>query len=134
MRNKNAEFIKSMGQAGSEVKDFARIRSRGDKNSAITHDGIKVERVDKIFCDGYGWVECLPTTMHFIFKDDTRKIGRWGYMCTCGSIAGILSWKELGTIMDIRGKEGYALACVMGVTNRQNPELKIFRHADGSTE
>lgn len=132
MATKNDEFVKRMGQAGSQVKDFARIRSFNDKSSAITHDGLKVERQSKIFCEGYGWVETLDTTMHFCYEDKSKKIGRWAYMCTCGSICGIISWKELGAVMDIRGKDGYALACIAGVTARQN--TGVFRHADGSTE
>lgn len=130
--SKNDEFIKQMGDAGKEVRDFAKIRSWGDKNTAITHDGIKVERKPFIQCDGYGLVETLPTTMHFVYEDTSKKLGRWAYMCTCGSISGIISWKELGSIMDIRGKEGYALACIAGVTSKQN--IGKFVHADGSSE
>lgn len=128
----NDEFIKKMGPLGQQVRDFARIRSFNDKNTAITHDGLKVERTDKIFCEGYGWVETLPSMMHFVYEDKSNKLGRWSYMCTCGSISGIISWKELGQVMDIRGKGGYALACIAGVTSKQN--TGIFRHADGSTE
>lgn len=132
LKQTNTGYINQMGELGKQVKDFAKIRSWGDKNSAVTHDGLKVERTDKIFCEGYGWVECLGTTMHFTYEDKSRKLGRWAYMCTCGSLSGIISWKELGTVMDIKGKEGYALACIMGVTNRQN--TGIFKHSDGSTE
>lgn len=132
IKETNTGFISQMGALGQQVKDFAKIRSWGDKNSAITLDGLKVERTDKIFCEGYGWVEVIPTSLHFVYEDKSKKIGRWAYMCTCGSISGIISWKELGSIMDIRGKEGYALACVAGVTSKQN--LGTFKHADGSTE
>lgn len=125
-------FIKRLGEGGKQVKGFAKIRSFNSKNEAITHDGLKVIRLDKIFCEGYGWVETLPAIMHFVYEDKSKKIGRWAYMCTCGSPAGIISWKELGTVMDIRGKEGYALACIAGVTARQN--AGVFRHSDGSTE
>ena len=128
----NDDFVKQMGTMGEQVKDYAKIRSWGDKNSAITHDGLKVERTDKMFCEGYGWVEVIPTSLHFIFEDKSKKRGRWAYMCTCGSIAGIISWKELDGIMDIRGKEGYALACIAGVTAKQN--VGRFVHSDGSSE
>lgn len=128
----NDEFVKRMGPLGQQVKDYAKIRSWGDKDTAVTVDGLQVKRTDKIFCEGYGWVETLPSMMHFVYEDKSKKIGRWAYMCTCGSICGIISWKELGQVMDIRGKEGYALACIAGVTSRQN--VGVFRHADGSSE
>lgn len=128
----NDEFMKRLGKMGEQVKGFSKIRSFNSKNDAITHDGLKVFRMDKILCEGYGWVETLPAIMHFVYEDKSKKIGRWAYMCTCGSPAGIISWKELGQVMDIRGKEGYALACIAGVTSRQN--VGVFKHADGSSE
>lgn len=128
----NSEFTKRLGKMGEQVKGFSKIRSFNDKNSAITVDGLKVERQGHIFCEGYGLVECLNTTMYFVYEDKSKKIGRWAYMCGCGSPAGIISWKELSGVMDIKGKEGYALACISGVTSRQN--IGVFRHADGSTE
>jgi hypothetical protein len=115
----------------SKVKSFARIRSFNSKNEAITHDGIKVERQEYIFVEGYGMVRTLPTTMHFIYEDKSKKMGRWAFMCTCGSISGIVSYKELkGLISPELGE--YVLACIHGLAHKQN--TGIFRHADGSTE
>ena len=112
--------------------EFSRIRTFNSKNSATTFDGLKVERQELIFAEGYGMVKCLPTTMHFIYEDKSKKKGRWAFMCTCGSIAGIISYKELQNLMTIDGATGYVLACVAGVAHKQN--VGFFRHADGSTE
>jgi len=129
----NLKYIPKMGSSQTPVTDFATIRSFGDKNSAITHDGLRVERQDILYAEGYGMVKCLPTTMHFIFEDKSNKRGRWAFMCTCGSIAGIVSYNELKKLMTVRGTEaGHVLACIIGLTNKQN--IGIFKHADGSTE
>lgn len=137
MRKKNINQINHSlfegmsGKLATKPSDFSRIRSWGDKNSAITHDGIKVERQEYIFVDGYGMVRTLPTTMHFIYEDKSKKMGRWAFMCTCGSISGIVSYKELkGLISPELGE--YVLACIHGLAHKQN--TGVFKHADGSTE
>lgn len=137
MRNKsinqiNHSLLEGMsGQLATKPSDFARIRSWGDKNSAETHDGIKVYRQEYIFVEGYGMVRCLPTTMHFVYEDKSKKRGRWTWMCTCGSISGIVSYKELkGLISPELGE--YVLACIHGLAHKQN--TGIFKHVDGSTE
>lgn len=115
------------------VKDFAVIRKWGDKDKAITADGEEVERQEYLYAEGYGLVKCIPTTMHFIFEDKSRKIGRWVFMCSCGSPAGIISYNELKSLMTVDGTErGYVLACLAGVTSKQN--VGVYLHADGSTE
>lgn len=116
----------------SQVKEFARIRKWNSKTEAITHDGLKVVRTSHIYCEGYGLVECAPYELHFIFEDKSKKIGRWSYLCTCGSPAGIVSWNELGHLMDIRGKTGYVLVCIAHTTAKQN--IGIGKHSDMSTE
>lgn len=131
IKETNTGFINQMGALGQQVKDFAKIRSWGDKNSAITHDGVKVERKSEIFCDGYGWVKVAPTTMHFIYEDKSGKKGRWVYMCTCGSIAGIVSYEDMKGLISME-QTGYVLCCIAGLTAKQNEG--IFRHADNSSE
>lgn len=127
----NHSLLEGIGGISTKPSSFARIRNWGDKNHAVTHDGIEVERREYIYIDGYGLVRTLPTTMHFIYEDTSHKIGRWTYMCTCGSIAGIVSYKELpGLISPELGE--YVLACNFGLTNKQH--TGIFRHADGSSE
>ena len=52
-------------------------------------------------------------------------------MCSCGSIAGIVSYKEMSTLISPELGE-YVLACVAGLSSKQ--ATGIFRHADNSTE
>lgn len=128
----NHSLLDGMGQQVlNKPSDFAKIRNWGDKNHAITHDGIEVERREYIYVDGYGLVRTLPTMMHFIYEDTSHKRGRWVFMCTCGSISGIVSYKELkGLISPELGE--YVLACIHGLSHKQS--TGIFKHADGSTE
>jgi hypothetical protein len=126
----NYKLLSSIGSTHKPA-DFARIRSWGDKNSAITFDGDKVERIELLFVEGYGMVKNLPTTMHFCYEDKSKKLGRWVYMCTCGSPAGVISYKEIKDFITVEA-QGYILACIAGVTSKQN--TGIFKHADGSSE
>ena|SRR3972149_3704046 len=126
----NWELLSSMGGV-QKPKDFARIRSFGDKNTATTWDGLKVERQESLFVEGFGMVRVLPTTMHFIFEDKSKKLGRWAFMCTCGSLGGIVSYKELGDLVSPELGE-YVLVCVNGLAYKQN--VGIFKHSDGSSE
>jgi hypothetical protein len=119
------------GKVAEQVTGFSRIRSFNDKNSAITHDGLLVERQEFFYAEGYGMVRALPTTMHFIYEDKSKKIGRWIFMCTCGSLSGIVSYKEIKDFVTVE-PIGYLLVCNVGLTAKQN--TGIFRHADGSTE
>lgn len=128
----NFKYIPKMGSSQTPVTDFATIKSFGDKNSAVTHDGIKVERMEFIYAEGYGVVKCAPYELHFVFEDKSKKKGRWAYMCTCGSIAGIIAWKEIKNLMSIQGEHGYVLACIAHTASKQN--LGIGSHADGSHE
>lgn len=128
----NHSMLEGLGsQPSTQPKEYARIRSFGDKNTAITHDGLKVERQEFIFVEGYGMVKVPSTTMHFVYEDKSGKRGRWTYMCTCGSIAGIVSYKDIeGLISPELGE--FVLMCVHGLSHKQ--ATGIFRHADGSTE
>lgn len=131
IKDGNFRLINNMGGGLTKPQDFARIRSFGDKNSAVTHDGLRVERQEYLFVEGYGMVRCLPTTLHFIYEDKSKKIGRWAFMCTCGSLGGIIAYDEIKEFITTEST-GYLLACIHGVTNKQN--TGIFRHADGSSE
>lgn len=130
----NTGFLSRAGNVGREVKGYAKIRSWGDKNSAWTGDGLRVERQEFIYVEGYGLVRCLPTSIHFVYEDKSGKVGRWAYMCTCGSLSGIVSYKEIrGLITPSMENLGeYVLACIHGLSNKQ--ATGIFRHADNSTE
>lgn len=107
---------------------FSKIKSwGGDKNSAITHDGLKVERQELIYAEGYGMVKPIPYELHFIYEDKSQKRGRWAFMCTCGSLAGIISYKEMAKMMTVRGTEtGFVLACIAHTTSKQ--EMGIGRN------
>ena len=121
------------GEVAKQVTSFATIRSWGNKNSATTHDGLRVERQEYLYAEGYGLVKCIPYELHFIFEDKSKKTGRWAFMCTCGSIAGIISYNEMKSLMTVTGNEpGYVLACIMHTTTKQN--YGIGKHADGSSE
>lgn len=130
----NSSFLSRAGNVGREVRGYAKIRSFGDKNSAWTFDGLKVERQEFIYAEGYGLVRCLPTTLHFIYEDKSKKPGRWAFMCTCGSLSGIVSYKEIRGLMtpSMENLGEYVLVCVHGLASKQN--TGIFRHADMSTE
>lgn len=128
----NLRYLPQIGSSQTQAKDFARIRGWGDKNTATTFDNLKVERMDFIYAEGYGLVKTCPYELHFVYEDKSKKIGRWSHMCTCGSIAGIISYKEIKSLMTIEGEHGYILACVAHTASKQNTGLGT--HADGSHE
>ncbi len=130
----NFGYLKRYGdEVANKVTSFATIRSWGNKNQAITHDGETVNRMEYIYVEGYGLVKCIDYELHFIFEDTSKKVGRWAYMCTCGSIAGVISYNEMKSMMTVWGNEpGYVLACVHHTAMKQN--TGIGKHADGSTE
>ncbi len=128
----NFKYLPKMGSDQAPVTEFATIKSFGDKNSAVTHDGLKVERQEFIYAEGYGVVKCVPYELHFVFEDKSKKKGRWSYMCTCGSIAGIVAWKELKNLMTVTGEHGYAMVCIAHTASKQN--IGVGTHADGSHE
>jgi hypothetical protein len=130
----NFSVIKKYGGAvGKQVTSFAKIRSWNSKNEATTHDGLKVERMEYIYAEGYGMVKTIPYESHFIYEDKSKKIGRWVFMCTCGSLGGIISYNEMKSLMTVQGTEsGYVLACIAHTTSRQN--VGIGKHSDGVHE
>jgi len=75
---------------------FAIIKHYNSPNEAVTMDGHKVTRQDKIFFTELGrFVKCAPYDTHFIYDDPEAKkqtIGRWTPMCSCGSPAGIVGY------------------------------------------
>lgn len=128
----NYSLLGGVQGAPQNPTNFSKIRSWGDKNSAVTYDGLKVERQDFLYSkEGYGMVRCCPYELHFIYEDASGKRGRWNYMCTCGSIAGIVSYKELKGLMSPTLGE-YILVCIAHTASKQN--TGIGKHADGSTE
>ena len=115
------------------VTDFATVRGWGDKNSAITHDGIKIERQEYFFFPEFSnsLIRATPYELHFIFEDKSKKRGRWTLMCTCGSPAGIVSYKDMNGLMS--PTLGELVICCLAHNSSKN-NVGIGRHADGSTE
>ena len=117
----------------SKVNGYAKIRNYGNKNQATTHDGLEVYRSDSIYIEGYGLVTCVPYELHFIYEDKSKKVGRWVFMCGCGSPAGIISYNSpIKKLMSRPTDGGYLLACLAHTSTRDN--MGIGKHADGSTE
>lgn len=115
------------------VTEFATIRGWGDKNKATTHDGIVVERQEYFFFPEIStkMVRAVPYELHFVYEDKSHKRGRWTLMCTCGSPAGIISYKDVNNLMS--PTLGELLLCCLA-HNSSKDNTGIGRHADGSTE
>ena len=130
----NTGFIRKYGgEVAKQVTSFSSVRTWNSKNKAITHDGLEVERMEHIYAEGYGLVRCIPYELHFVYEDKSKKRGRWTFMCTCGSAAGIISYNEMKSLMTVDGTEsGYVLACLAHTSSKQN--TGIGRHADNSHE
>lgn len=80
--NKPAELEPVSFKPGS-VK-FSIVRFLGDRKHAITDQGRKVERQEKIFVKEYGrYIPMAPYITHFIFEEKRR--GFCSFQCTCGS-------------------------------------------------
>jgi hypothetical protein len=117
----------------SKVGGFAKIRSWGDKNKAITHDGLEVRRLDSVYIEGYGVVTMTQYELHFLYEDKSKKIGRWTYMCSCGSPAGIVSYNSpINKLMSKPSEGDFILVCLAHTTSRDN--VGVGKHADNSTE
>lgn len=117
----------------SRVGGYAKIRSFGDKNNATTHDGLSVHRSDSIYIEGYGLVTCTPYELHFVYEDKSKKIGRWSFMCTCGSPAGIISYNSpINKLMSKPTDGGYILSCLSHTSTKDS--MGVGKHSDGSTE
>ena len=72
---------------------FSIIRHRNSPNDAETDEGVKVTRQTSLFVPSYEKTfMCAPYTDHFIYRDPSKKVGRWTLMCTCGSAAGIVGY------------------------------------------
>lgn len=130
IKSGNYQLLENIGNV-NKPNDFARIRSFGDKNSAETHDGVKVQRQNYIQVQGYGEVRTCPYELHFIYEDKSGKLGRWSPMCTCGSIAGVVSYKDVKDLMSPTLGENI-VCCIAHTASKQN--TGIGTHADGSHE
>jgi len=90
---------------------FSIIKHYNNPNEAVTLDGYKVHREEKVFIEGLGgFVPCA-------------KQGRWFAACTCGSPAVLIGAKDYA---HLGSPEGMMLVCYF----HTNPNM--MRHADGS--
>lgn len=112
-----------MSDNDKAIQPFTIVKHMGDPNTAVTLDGYKVQRYDKLFIKDFGaFVKCAPYDNHFIYREPTGKLGRWSYMCTCGGPAvyvGADAYGHLGS------PEGMMFVCyIHTLTNK---------HGDGSS-
>lgn len=122
--------------ADKAVHKFSIIKHYLSPNSAVTEEGHTVKRENKIWMqdpDGFGrFVECLPYTMHFIYKDpefERGTIGKCATMCSCGSMAVITGYDVYKHQMSPAMKStnpGEVLVCYLHALTGV--------HADGSSE
>jgi hypothetical protein len=122
----------------SKVVNFSKIRSWGDKNKATTFEGEVVERQELFYVEGYGMVKAVPYELHFIYEDPLsrdnnpkKRRGRWAYMCTCGSMGVVMSYKDIAGQMSPTLGE-YILACKIHTDTKRS--TGVGHHADNSTE
>lgn len=106
---------------------FAVIRNRGQQNEAVTVDGAKVYRQDRIILQSFAdefpdGIQCASYDNHFIYFDPSRKVGRWKTMCTCGSPAVIVGYDAYSK--DASKSSSPLIVCLS--------HAKSGRHGDGS--
>lgn len=74
-------------------KDFSKftfsiIKQFNSPTEAVTVDGNKVYRKEKVYIPEWGaFAKCAPYDNHFVYLDTSNKVGRWFAVCTCGSPA-----------------------------------------------
>lgn len=84
---------------------FNIVHHLGYPRSAMTLDGIKVFRQEKIYVpDMLEEILCAPYDDHFIYEEPTKKRGRWSHMCTCGSPAVIVERQGYKRDSSLTGK------------------------------
>lgn len=67
---------------------FAICHFHNSRNEAVTNDGRKIYRQEKIYVPEWKrYVMCAPYTVHFIFENKKKDYG--AYQCTCGA-AGVI--------------------------------------------
>lgn len=104
------------------VKGFGKIKHRGDRLSAVTHDNTRVERVDYFDIEGYGKVKAVPYELHFVWEDKSGKIGRWIYMCfPSGTKVELLD--KYKNIEDVKIGDS-----VLTHTGKHQKVTKVFHH------
>lgn len=65
------------------------IQHKGRQNQAETDKGIIVKRAESFFTEEYGITPCTDYDDHFLYEN--KKLNQSSFMCTCGSVAVIVS-------------------------------------------
>jgi len=125
--NKKVLESKGIKQNGTAPKI---VRNQGDLQRATLWDGTVVERQEHLWVDGYGFVKCINTELHFVYASPKEHKG-WGLWCTCGSLAGVVGYSAYSKLASPMS-DGKIVACVRLLTTKQN--TGIAEHADGSHE
>ena len=77
------------------VHSFSIIHHFNGPNDAITSEGFKVHREDKLWMMEIGrYVRCTPYDNHFLYHDPLYnvKIGRITPLCTCGAMGWLVGY------------------------------------------
>lgn len=101
------------------------IRNWNTPNIAKTLSGHEVRRENAIYLKSHeAAYACLPTAMHFCYKDPQVKKGST-ILCTCGAPAGVFGREAYRRLTSVNyGNE--VVACTS--------YIQYGRHADGSHE
>lgn len=108
---------------------FNIIRSRNNLNVAITVNGTRVFRQEKIYFPQAGRsIACAPYDNHFCFEDNSQM--GWTLFCTCGSAGVIVGYQVYKkdaspSKKDDDTMEGELIVCFHHAT--------YGRHLDGSS-
>ena len=63
----------------------------GEAKEAYTAENVRVTRHESLFVPEYAnMVTCAPYDEHFIYENPSKAAQSPAYLCTCGSIAGIV--------------------------------------------
>ena len=101
------------------------IKHFNSPKEAVTLDGYRVRREDKIFLKSYNeWFPVLQTDIHFCFKEPSGKSGRSTIMCTCGGFAATFSYDAYKKYSSFIGSQ--VIAC--------HDFIQYGTHADNSHE
>jgi len=114
---------------------FSIIRQFNSKNTAITHGGHSVSRMEQLYFPEptARMVACAPYDTHFVYDDPEVAKGtkfRWTPMCTCGSPAGIVGYNAYKD--DASPSPGDGIARMPGEMVVCLAHAQYGRHADGS--
>src|SRR5574341_58168 len=121
-----------MSEKDKSVHSFSIIHHFNSPNEAITLDGYKVYREDKLFFIQIGrYVKCAEYDTNFLYHDPlfNSRVGRWTPMCTCGAMGWIVGYNAYK--QDASPSNGSGLA--PGEMIVCSIHAQTGRHADNST-